>query len=392
MLGRIGDFCSSGCKWRDFRVVLLGQVISLHVTTTGVFSQLLSRDGVNIPTTQSSLMYLLLTLNLVYSFWVKSSADQQGKCNLQISWWKYALLALCDVEANYFVVKAYQYSTISSIMLIDCFTIPSVMVLSRVFLKVTYRWQHFVAVALCVLGLTALVFSDSIEDEAQGSRRVLGDMLAVVGSMFYAISNVGQEAIVKTFKRAEYLGMLGAFGTIFNTIQLGILESHELGTMKWTVPIVLYAMGFALTLLSMYTLTSYFLGQSDSALFNLSLLTSDLYAVLVGLVLFEVKLNYLYFIAFVVIVAGIVLYNQAPLEDVEEHRDLAEACRKTWRTLFCLNDDAERKSLIDAESSEFEKDENNQYFGRDDMEVLPSKYVGLAATECKSTANGHPPC
>lgn len=53
----------------------------------------------------------------------------------QLPWWRYALLALCDVEANYFVVKAYEYTSITSVMLIDCFTIPCVMILSCVFLK-----------------------------------------------------------------------------------------------------------------------------------------------------------------------------------------------------------------------------------------------------------------
>ena len=40
-----------------------------------------------------------------------------------------------DVEANACVVLAYSYTTLTSVMLLDCFTIPCVMVLSRVALK-----------------------------------------------------------------------------------------------------------------------------------------------------------------------------------------------------------------------------------------------------------------
>lgn len=54
-------------------------------------------------------------------------------------WWRYALLALVDVEANYLVVTAYQYTTITSVMLLDCFTIPSSMVLSHFFLQAKVR-------------------------------------------------------------------------------------------------------------------------------------------------------------------------------------------------------------------------------------------------------------
>ena len=34
---------------------------------------------------------------------------------LKNKWWKYLLLSLVDVEANYTVVKAYQYTTLTSI-------------------------------------------------------------------------------------------------------------------------------------------------------------------------------------------------------------------------------------------------------------------------------------
>lgn len=44
------------------------------------------------------------------------------------------LLALADVQGNFLVVCAYKYTSISSAMLLDCFTIPVVMLLSKLFL------------------------------------------------------------------------------------------------------------------------------------------------------------------------------------------------------------------------------------------------------------------
>lgn len=49
------------------------------------------------------------------------------------------LLALADVEGNFLVVCAYKYTSISSAMLLDCFTIPVVMLLSAVFLNAKVR-------------------------------------------------------------------------------------------------------------------------------------------------------------------------------------------------------------------------------------------------------------
>ena len=34
---------------------------------------------------------------------------------LRIKWWKYTLLGLADVEANYLIVRAYQYTTLTSV-------------------------------------------------------------------------------------------------------------------------------------------------------------------------------------------------------------------------------------------------------------------------------------
>jgi solute carrier family 35 protein F1/2 len=45
-------------------------------------------------------------------------------------------------------------------MLLDCFTIPCVMVLSRIILKQSYHWKQLGSVGICLAGLCVLVFSD----------------------------------------------------------------------------------------------------------------------------------------------------------------------------------------------------------------------------------------
>lgn len=61
---------------------------------------------------------------------------------MQIPVWQYALLALADVEGNFLVVSAYKYTSISSAMLLDCFTIPVVMLLSALFLHAKVRLRR----------------------------------------------------------------------------------------------------------------------------------------------------------------------------------------------------------------------------------------------------------
>ena len=58
-------------------------------------------------------------------------------------------------------------------------------------------------------------------------------MFCLIGAACYAISNVGEEAAVKRYDTAEFLGMIGFFGLLINTLQLVILERHEISTLVW---------------------------------------------------------------------------------------------------------------------------------------------------------------
>ncbi|KUF99272.1 hypothetical protein AM588_10008509 [Phytophthora nicotianae] len=139
---------------------------------------------------------------------------RQKGYQLEISWWQYLLLAFADVEGNVLVVCAYKYTSISSVMLLDCFTIPVVMLLSTVFLRAKYTRSHFVGVLFCLVGISVLVISDVIRDQETMSWDVsalYGDFLCLFGSAVYACSNVGQEYLVKKENRRvqAILGCLG---------------------------------------------------------------------------------------------------------------------------------------------------------------------------------------
>src|SRR5690349_13339001 len=81
----------------------------------------------------------------------------------------------------------------------------------------------------------------------------------------------------------EFLGVMGAFGTVLSLVQSLALEHDAIrhgSDHGWDITTVALLVGFVGFLNLMYTQTSLFLCTGDAALFNLSLLTSDLYAVL----------------------------------------------------------------------------------------------------------------
>ncbi|XP_030627721.1 solute carrier family 35 member F1 [Chanos chanos] len=291
----------------------LGQVLSLLICGIGLTSKYLADDyHANTPVFQSFLNYILLFL--VYT---TTLAVRQGEENLlailKRRWWKYMILGLIDIEANYLVIKAYQYTTLTSIQLLDCFIIPVVLLLSWFFLLVRYKAVHFVGVGVCLLGMGCMVGADVLvgRQQGMGDHKLLGDLLVLAGATLYGISNVCEEFIVKNLSRVEFLGMIGLFGSFFSGIQLAIMEHKELLKVQWDWQIGLLYIGFSACMFGLYSFMPVVIKRTSATAINLSLLTADLYSLFCGLFLFQYKFSGLYLVSFFIIVLGLVLYSSS---------------------------------------------------------------------------------
>ncbi|KAG5530942.1 hypothetical protein RHGRI_025774 [Rhododendron griersonianum] len=317
--------------------LVLGQLLSLLITSTGFSSSELTRRGINAPTSQSFLNYVLLALFYGCTFIHRKKA-------LKAKWYYYVLLGLVDVEANFLVslnwkgvsfdygfltvtdskemdldieilvVKAYQYTSITSIMLLDCWSIPSVIFLTWFFLKTKYRLRKAIGVAICVVGLVVVVFSDvHAKDRSGGSNPLKGDLLVIAGSTLYAISNVSEEFFVKSADRVELMAMLGYFGAIISACQINpyrsILERNELKSIHWSAGAVFPFIGFAVAMFLFYSGVPILLKMSGSTMLNLSLLTSDMWTVLIRIFAYHQKVCIYKVVVGLVIYSGYVLSN-----------------------------------------------------------------------------------
>ncbi|KAL6970804.1 hypothetical protein U1Q18_030491 [Sarracenia purpurea var. burkii] len=298
--------------------LVLGQFLSLLITSTGFSSSELARRGINAPTSQSFLNYVLLAL-------LYGAILLYRKKALKAKWYYYIVLGLVDVEANFLVVKAYQYTSLTSVMLLDCWSIPSVMFLTWFFLKTKYRYRKFIGVAVCVVGLVMVVFSDvHAKDRSGGSNPLKGDMLVIVGSTLYAISNVSEEFFVKSADRVELMAMLGIFGAIISACQISILERNELKSIQWSAGAVIPFIGFAVAMFLFYSGVPILLKISGSTMLNLSLLTSDMWTVLIRIFAYHEKVDWLYFIAFAAVTVGLVIYSGGDKEEDQNRANVAD--------------------------------------------------------------------
>ncbi|KAL6865110.1 hypothetical protein ACP4OV_016261 [Aristida adscensionis] len=327
--------------WRSCKTLAglgLGQLLSLVVTATGFASSDLSRRGINVPTSQSLLNYLLL--GLVYG-----SILLHRRKPLQMKWYYYLVLGLVDVEANYLVVKAYEYTSLTSVMLLDCWAIPAVIFLTWMFLKTKYSFRKYSGVAICVAGLVLVVFSDvHAGDRAGGVSPVKGDILVIMGATLYAVSNVSEEFLVKASDQIELMGMLGIFGALisacqinciikvqefcFNTLHflaiLSIFERNEIKSIHWNIGAVVPFIGFAIAMFMFYSLVPILLKISGSTMLNLSLLTSDMWAILIRVFAYHEKVDWMYYVAFAAVAVGLVIYSGVSDND-DKRGQVAEA-------------------------------------------------------------------
>ena len=163
---------------------------------------------------------------------------------------------MIDAEANFLVVKAYEHTTILSVMLCDAMAIPAVVLISLLFLHSKFSWRHYVAVLMCLIGLAVMIFHDWKKAAASGTHRILGDVMALGSAILYSISNICQETLVKHDDWKEYLGMIGVGGSITTFVQLMFTERQALMNVAWSMPIILYLLGYMLCLFLMYVITA----------------------------------------------------------------------------------------------------------------------------------------
>lgn len=313
--------------------ILLGQVISILIVGTGLTSSLLAdKYKVNIPTTQSFLNYFLLSFLLIPLSIMNKREREEERPETGVSsaedgkneklWeifkkrgWIYLLLAIVDVEANFLVVLAYQYTSITSVMLLDCFTIPCVMFGSYFFLKYKYRAMHIIGAGMSISGIALLMVGDVLtsDESNRPPNPLLGDCLCLIGAILYSVSNVGQEKMVcqLNYKRTEYLGFLGFFGSIVGFVQVMIIERSRLPGIDWQWQVILLMLGFAICLFCMYTLVPTMLRVSSATFLNLSLLTSDGFSIIISIYVFNQKPSIFYYFSLVLAIVGLFIYNAA---------------------------------------------------------------------------------
>ncbi|VDL82370.1 unnamed protein product [Nippostrongylus brasiliensis] len=141
-----------------------------------------------------------------------------------------------------------------------------VLLLSWLFLSVRYLISHIIGVCICLVGIACLIWADILDGK----------------------------------------GSIG--GAVFNFF-VAVLEHKNLAQLDWSAATIGCFILFALSMFAFYSLVTVVLQKTSALMFNLATLTADFYSLLFGLFLFKETFHYLYFLSFVVVVTGSVIYS-----------------------------------------------------------------------------------
>lgn len=295
---------------RDFWIVLfITQVLALCQTGTNTFTTLIANRGTNIPAFQTFFNYVLL--NIVYtSLTIYKYGFKKWSQVIIKDGWRYFILAFLDVEGNYFIVLAYEYTNLLSAQLFSFWTVICVVVISLIFLKVRYHLAQYGGIVLACGGFAVLIASDYItkSNNYAPANALKGDLFCLLAQTLYAFSNTFEEFLVSKRPAYEVIGQLAFWGMLINGVQAAIFDRHSIQHAEWDGKIGGYLVGYTLLLFIFYTLAPIVFRMSSAAFFNIGLLTGTFWGIIVGTQVFGYHIHYLYPIAFVLIILGHFVY------------------------------------------------------------------------------------
>lgn len=248
-----------------------------------------------------------------------------GYFTISAKWYYYLTVAFIEAQAYYFIFLAFRYTTFTFVYISDALAIPSAMIFTRTIMKKRYSPTHLIGGAVCISGIIINTIADLEGEDATlhvtSVEHIKGDLFAILGAILLGLDDVLSEILVTDYGGVnEMFLMKGFFGTLISIGQLLIFELDSVSALFGANEGSTCDVSRRMTLFSIHVITRaldvggemQFLYLSEAALLNLSLLTSDLYAALFDIITVGLELTPYYYLAFFLILTGIVLYESGP--------------------------------------------------------------------------------
>ncbi|THG12420.1 hypothetical protein TEA_002421 [Camellia sinensis var. sinensis] len=177
-----------------------------------------------------------------------------------------------------------------------------------------WKFLKLFGAAICVTGLCLVLLSDAgvggggdiffSTFNICGSKPLLGDLLVIAATLFYAMSNVGESY---TGEEKPEIGKV---------VCRAILERKNPKSVEWSAEIILVFAGYGLSFFMFYSFVPFVLKMSGATMFNLSILTSDMWAVVIRIFFYHQQVDWLYYLSFAIEVVGLVIYSKTEKDPI----------------------------------------------------------------------------
>ncbi len=323
-----------------------------------------------------------------------------GLVQLSLPMWVYGLVAFFFVEATFFASLSLRYTSYFSAAILDNINIFAAMIASRLMLKRRYSWRHILGAFICCFGVGLNLLSDNsgdmdtknvVDDDfakleaIQFPHRIIGDCIAIAGGILFGLCDVIIEGIVKSYGSGdEYLGCVGLCGFFIAVIQVLVIERGAVSKLlskdeismdayrDYENPLeaprtcgtniaLLLVLGYAWSFYLFVRGMNYFLSVSESALLMISILTSDLWAVVFTVFVQHISPSPLLFAAFGFMLTGVLIYEMSPsplgaaedmvqvnkeIEMAEDHNDPFQLSNISYSWDSQNSNDSKTKELV----------------------------------------------
>ncbi|KER18217.1 hypothetical protein T265_16215, partial [Opisthorchis viverrini] len=182
------------------------------------------------------------------------------------------------------------------------------MLLSFLILRHQYLWTHYVGAGVCVAGAVMMIGADflavekagrsnptnSIKNDAQ-TNVVIGDILALIGGILYGAYSVLQEYAILKYGAVNTLANVSMVTSVLCGFYCATMEHEkltELLTMQTLSGKLVPAKagiclaGYVCAVFTLDSLMAFTITRVSAVTINLSLLTADVYGLIVGIFVF----------------------------------------------------------------------------------------------------------
>lgn len=338
---------SSTWKRNKWYPLIFGQVIALIAASQSSASFTLEHGLRKVfPFFLMSHAYTIMAFHLLFTKAPRSDSQvylvPMTSIRIRTPWWYYITLSILDVTPNYLTLLSLKHTSLTSSTLLGSLTAPSIMVSCHFLLGKIYQPAHFLGVAICLFGGALNVYTDlsvhsakspKSPEPSQYGHSLYGDLLSVMAAVLYGLGDALGEFWCKHVDRKEYLGMLGMVGSIFCAFLALFLERDDVFDLFRDTQSLGRSVGLISVYVPMlviyYVSVSVFLVSADATLLNLSLQSSNLWAILVSVLAFHEAPTLAFYIALVFVVSGVFIYELCGNSANEPRRDDSHRNKET---------------------------------------------------------------